>query len=210
VSELLETLGLSQLSATPSLESLYGTSSFSCPVCFDDFADLSQMVSLSCGHFYCIDCFVQYLATQISDGGGRSDIRCPSTRCRFLVDQVLLSSLLDAATYERWRTYLVNVYVREHQQQVKWCPGKGCKNAIWSQETRAMVRCSSCGTVSCFGCLEDGHWPASCEQMRWWKKERVQIDHGADVRAQEQSAAWIAENTVPCTQCGSPILRNGG
>lgn len=130
-----------------------------CPSCLDDFKlSENEMTCLSCGHFYCNDCFDRYLVLQIKEGGGKSILNCPALGCRFEVDHItILSILKDKSLYDRWSTFVVNTYVKENIL-VKWCPTEGCDRAISSSDPRGMVRCSGCGVLWCFSCQGDGHW----------------------------------------------------
>lgn len=95
---------------------------------------------------------------------------------------------------------------------IKWCPGKRCENAMRIQskdESRAnMVRCN-CGLIWCFSCLQEGHWPATCKQIKWYN-ETHDRKHSSDPDANEKTLEWLKKYTQDCPKCHSPIEKNGG
>jgi len=70
-----------------------------------------------------------------------------------------------------------------------------------------MVRCE-CGHIFCFSCMQEGHWPATCEQVKWYN-ETHQRKH-ADPNGEEKTLKWLEKYTQDCPKCTAPIEKNGG
>lgn len=70
--------------------------------------------------------------------------------------------------FRKYVKFVLNAYVEKHKN-LQWCPGRGCENAVQSASKTAMVRCD-CGLVWCFGCKLEGHWPAACEHIKWYRE----------------------------------------
>ena len=96
-----------------------------CPSCLEKY-QVGEMTGLSCQHLYCNDCFKKYLFIQINEGAGRVSIKCPTLKCKFVVDQLVLISHLETKSYQKWLSFVVNDYVVDlGSNRVKWCPTKG-------------------------------------------------------------------------------------
>lgn len=125
--------------------------SIMCTGCLEEY-HVGEMCGLACRHFYCTDCFSQYLKIQIEEGTHRlhkqrqtqiharlyiymyiltdacsfcawyactlcclqlsqfpgtpaDGLTCPAHKCKYLVDQVTLASLIDVEMY-RYSTHL--------------------------------------------------------------------------------------------------------
>jgi len=69
-----------------------------------------------------------------------------------------------------------------------------------------------CGHVWCFKCQRDGHWPATCEQYKWYtdlySKDELKVTFDSEQEA--LSVKWLLTYTQDCPKCGSPIEKNGG
>jgi len=181
-----------------------------CPSCLDDFP-LSEMVALNCCHLYCSKCLKDYVSMQINEGASEC-IKCPGYKCKFIMDEIMLSSLLNTEDYEKYIRFLANSYVEKHPH-IKWCPAKGCGLAIQQQgtQTSSMVMCR-CGLLWCWKCAKDGHWPASCDQLKWWNDIYAKDDHRVSFETEEeaQSVRWLLKYTQDCPKCTAPIQKNGG
>jgi ariadne-1 len=145
---------------------------------------------------------------QINEGHGDC-INCPAFKCKFIIDETLISSLVTHETHERYIRFLANSYIEKHPQ-IKWCPAKGCNYAIRKQGPQAgMVMCK-CGFMWCWKCLKDGHWPASCAQIKWWNSMYEKETSDYDSESEAASVKWLLQFTQDCPKCTSPIQKNGG
>lgn len=66
--------------------------------CFESYP-VGEMCALACKHYYCTDCYKSFLTVKINEGAGMDILTCPALKCKYMVDQVTLSSLIDTETY---------------------------------------------------------------------------------------------------------------
>jgi len=97
----------------------------SCPGCFDEDVPFT---TLTCGHFFCNDCWKEYLSIKIKEGKADT-ITCPAYKCGLNVDETTVKLLVDQDTYQRYSSFLVRSFV-DNNPYVQWCPSPGCENAI--------------------------------------------------------------------------------
>lgn len=72
-----------------------------------------------------------------------------------------------------------------------------------------MVKCD-CGIIFCFNCLEEGHWPARCDQVKWYNDTHGRKHGGNPKDANDKTLKWLQKYTQDCARCKSPIEKNGG
>eukprot|EP01124_Arcella_intermedia_P000217 TRINITY_DN10115_c0_g1_i1.p1 TRINITY_DN10115_c0_g1~~TRINITY_DN10115_c0_g1_i1.p1 ORF type:complete len:1098 (-),score=293.89 TRINITY_DN10115_c0_g1_i1:30-3323(-) len=179
-----------------------------CPSCLEDYP-LGFMSALPCGHFYCLDCLRDYLVNLVNDGNVDC-IPCPGYKCKYILDEIQISSYLNQEAYEKYVKFLANAYVESHPQ-IKWCPAKGCNLALRQISSGSMVMCK-CGLLWCWKCGKDGHWPTSCEQIKWWNDIYAKDESKVSFDSEDEAASvrWLLKFTQDCPKCGAPIQKNGG
>lgn len=167
-----------------------------CSICGED---EEKNFALRCGHGFCRDCWEQYLSLKIKEGEA-GEIQCPDFNCNLLVDEHAVKQLVSVEIYERYQSFLLRSFV-EANDAVKWCPAPKCGRAVNIDGASAQMISCACGHRFCFKCGEEAHLPASCQQVREWKKKS---------RDESETNHWITANTQPCPKCGSPTEKNGG
>ena len=172
-----------------------------CSVCFDEF-ESEEIFGMSCNHFFCRECYSDYLMVKINSEGQAADIPCPAQDCFLQVDEVTAMKLLpDGATKGRYLKLLARAFVRDNKS-LRGCPAPGCGNfarvALVSQAT--VVECS-CGEAFCSGCEAASHRPCSCEMMEKWN---------AKIQSDSESENWLKLYTRACPKCKAMISKDGG
>ena len=152
-----------------------------------------------CGHSFCLDCWDRYLTLHIAEG--QAYINCPHINCLSLVQEPTVKAIVSDDTYKKYCQFFMKSFV-EDNDKVKWCPAPGCGNAVTSDMIHrgATVQCH-CGYRFCFKCSEEAHQPATCEQIKLWKKK---------CQDESETNNWIAANTQECPKCQLPTEKNGG
>lgn len=89
----------------------------------------NEMAGLKCGHIFCIECWQQYLTRKIMDEGISETISCPA-KCNIRVDDVTVLRLIESPDVHRKYQHLITNSFVECNRNMRWCPGKNCKNAI--------------------------------------------------------------------------------
>lgn len=142
-----------------------------CDLCFEEI-DPSKLNSktstalLQCSHWFCDDCWTQYLITEMKKKDNPS-ICCPEDNCTSMVDLGVCLSLVGI--------HDVLQYIRQQdkmpmkEKEIKWCPVPNCNQLLCVSSDKIdscqmlSVVCQ-CGNEACFICLQPSHWPASCQQ----------------------------------------------
>ncbi|KAJ6845011.1 putative E3 ubiquitin-protein ligase ARI2 [Iris pallida] len=173
-----------------------------CNICFDEVSD-SAVTVMSCGHYYCSDCWIEHFIIRINEGQSRR-IRCMAPKCNFICDEAIVRSLVSRKhpdIAERFERFLLESYI-EDNKKVKWCPSKPhCGNAIRVEGDKCCEVECICGLQFCFSCLSEAHSPCSCLMWElWFKKVSGDLDN----------IGWVATNTKPCPKCHKAVEKNGG
>jgi len=160
-------------------------------------------------------------------------VRCPQKKCGVLLDAETVQRCLDInkdkTLVKKYQKFLLESYVQENDH-MKWCPGKGCDNAVRVTLLKSPLVSCACGTKFCFTCGNLPHHPTTCQMMKNWDKklEEAMKDKEfarAQVRANkaqqgvlgskqgkldDETEKFFASNTKECPQCDSTIIKDGG
>ena len=170
-----------------------------CTICYDEVRTYSALV---CGHAFCNTCYRTYLEVKIADEGHAAFYaRCPEPSCSLIVSPALVRSVVPPGDNRRRydkAASLARSYV-DDQPSLKWCPSD-CGAAVRARAGLLSVRCS-CAHRFCFGCMEDDHFPATCDDLRQWSIK---------CRDDSETFNWLVANTKACPKCGTSIEKNGG
>ena len=172
-----------------------------CSVCFDSIEG-DEIFGLPCSHFFCRDCYADYLECKVNSEGKASDILCPAKDCFLEVDEVTAMKLLPAGpTKERYLKLVARAFVRDNKN-LRGCPAPGCGNfARMAIASKPMTVKCACGEEFCSGCEQKSHRPCTCKMMKDWQ-EKIQSD--------SESENWLKLNTQPCPKCKAIISKDGG
>jgi len=171
-----------------------------CSICLDD-CKISRMTRIPCGHIFCNECWTGYIDTKINDGLV-TEMFCAAKGCKTQMDEVTILKLIskNPDLKEKYNKLVCQAYVRDNKN-IRWCPGKGCENAIRVQLLKDKEITCSCSTKFCFGCGELPHAPADCTMIKEWNNKN---------HSEGDDAKWIASYTKECPKCRSVIHKDGG
>ena len=153
--------------------------------CYSD-KPSNEFYSLSCRHRHCLECWRNYLGTNIVVNGSGKVMSCMS-RCNQVIDDEQIVKLLsnNEGLRERYQRSLIESFV-ETNRSTRWCPGNGCtmivKLKTYTPNYAPMIKCEICGAIFCFQCLEQWHEPMQCSLLRKWERKN---------RDESQTAKWI-------------------
>ena len=179
-----------------------------CPICYDDFSP-EQMMSMPCGHQFCLDCWHDFCDNAVNEGPASVNTTCPHAQCQEVVTEEEMSRALggpSAQQMKKFLTYQLRSFV-ESNSLTRWCPGKGCERIACAESALAMeaegnlANCESCSTRFCMVCGEEPHAPSSCKELDKWNEK---------CRNESETANWILANTKSCPRCRSRIEKNQG
>ncbi|KAL9954848.1 hypothetical protein ACROYT_G042431 [Oculina patagonica] len=187
-----------------------------CEICFqeimmheDSDVAASYLSLTACGHNYCNDCWKTHLRTQIEHG--HTDLRCPGYECNSAVDDVTLMSLVPSL-YGRHLTKRLETSL-EMDPEWKWCPADQCKLVVKATTPHVSsvqpvpVACV-CGTMWCFKCQEDAHWPATCEEAQVFRQKNA--SYAQMVKTEKKKVLITSVQVKHCPFCNYPVEKGMG
>ncbi|KAH7822019.1 putative RING finger protein [Monocercomonoides exilis] len=169
-----------------------------CEICYETITS-GEECRLPCQHTFCISCMESYLKSRISQGKSCLITSCPEGSCKIRVYPSLFTKLLNSKSESTYWMHLQNSFIDE-QPKMRWCPSPNCEWVAVKESFDEDVTCR-CGTIYCFKCGKEAHFPATCEMIEKWN---------IATSGEAMSSTWIYHNTKPCPKCKKPIQKNQG
>lgn len=173
-----------------------------CLVCYMEESDCpGGFFSLTCKHYFCIDCWIQYLKTNVFDQGQVLFTKCQQKDCNLLVSESIFEKFLkDEESLNNLKTGIQKNFT-DYNNDVKWCPSPGCDAAVRCESKSNKEIDCVCGYTFCFKCTKEGHRPCQCEMIKTWDKKNS---------SESENIKWITANTKQCPNCKKFIEKNQG
>ena len=178
-----------------------------CLVCFTEKNDLENpenYFSLSCGHYFCSDCWYEYLTEKLNDYLSAITTTCPQIGCNCIITQKIFTDILKQKSPEIFILYIKSCTKNftDYNTFIKACPSPGCETFIYcDQFGNKQVECPKCNFNFCFKCLKDGHKPCTCDMIDAWELKN---------KSESENIKWILVNTRKCPSCQKFIEKNQG
>ena len=118
---------IARVPLTP-LASIDGGKTCQCSICFDDF-NSGTFTSLTCGHYFCKDCWGGYITTSVKEGLS-GDLVCPGYKCTTLVPDELVVDIVKDEQCRKTYIKLITFQFVEFSKSLRWCPGVECGRVI--------------------------------------------------------------------------------
>jgi len=116
-------------------------------------------------------------------------------------------------SYDIYRSYVESSLERRlfSLGQYRKCPSRGCsKLLIIENQTKPSLMCS-CGQRVCASCLEEYHFPATCQQYKSYEKRLRQTnDHLLSSSGIGENTSYYIAQGKNCPTCGEFVEKNGG
>lgn len=152
-----------------------------CEICMESF-HRDEMTTLNCEHYFCCQCLLQYLNTQINSGLGI--IGCPN--CNEAIDGFIIQSMVPG---KMWDAY--NKASIRKKFQLADCP----KCAAVFEATSKIVRCVNCQFKFCMLCKDPAH-EGNCDDFK--------------MKAVIKEIEKRGERVAQCPGCKAPYLKDEG
>ena len=151
---------------------------------------------------------------------GHTYLRCPGHGCNVAVDDVTLMSLVPWL-YGRHLAKRVDNFL-ELNPEWKWCPADQCKlvvkatipqdsSKVCDAEHNGSVQpvpvACVCGTMWCFKCQEDAHWPATCEEAQVFRQKNASY---ARLVTRKEKELITSVQVKRCPSCYYPVEKGLG
>lgn len=220
----LQKLGLTPESASHSntLCRGPGDTQTMCDICCMEYSADEVCCLSSCRHYFCKECWQDHIKQHIHHN--LLATRCPAQGCSEVIGIDNMVQLFDSSASTTPTTgvagtaaetesspVLKDIY-REYLSSfvqfcpsLYWCPNPvGCTGIIHVEVPPLQgqgVTCEVCHHPYCLRCSGDPHRPATCDDMRSWR--RYCSAEGANI-------AFILVRTKRCPKCHRDIEKNGG
>jgi hypothetical protein len=115
-----------------------------CEICYMEYPSES-VISLPCGHMFCITCIDGYLCLEIKEARVLQ-IKCCQVDCEFVFDPEIIASIVSPSQYEKYLTFKRNK-LTELDPDSKWCPNPKCGQVVKRENSDSnYMKCADCGT----------------------------------------------------------------
>lgn len=178
-----------------------------CGICFGSLADVENTGTAltSCGHWFCDACWVAYCRSRLAMGS--VNINCPELKCSEIVDDAVLLTFVNIMEVLDLKRRENEILIQSSDSS-KWCPNPQCGRVIkiTNVEKASNLVCR-CGMQICFQCLQQAHWPISCDvAIAYWKRLKRNGDDSLLVNLSLQ----VKVRGKQCPQCKRFIEKRGG
>ena len=189
---------------SPKLKKIFqseGVESFgnTCLICDEEKND--TFCSLSCGHQFCGDCWLDYLKENLKSPLGALKAKCPQNKCNCIVGEDIYKKIIkDKNLLEKLDKAIYKNFINRNED-LKQCPNPHCHlYAKSNMHSSREIKCL-CGTTYCFKCSKESHRPCNCEMFEKWNILN---------KSSKNDEKWIEANTKKCPHCGQIIEKSKG
>jgi len=135
-----------------------------CGICFEKI-DSPANVALKCGHYFCNDCWTDYLKEKIINANVIK-ILCMQHGCTTVLDSKFIKNILDGKNdlIEKYDKFLNRKQKLEQSDKFKNCPFPNCEGFAEKTGKSKYVKCNF-GHEFCFECGNEPHGKKKCEEM---------------------------------------------
>ena len=174
-----------------------------CGVCYDEisFDDLAK-VKLTCKHYFCVDCWTEYLKEKINNANVYK-ISCMDHKCGHILDEKFVRSFIDKdnTLLDKYEKFLTRKKLMDSNKKIKFCPIPDCDGYAEKKKDK-YVKCNF-GHEFCFECLQKPHGKKKCakvidEGFEEWKSHTL-------VKRCPYCKFWTEKNEgcnhMTCSQC---------
>ncbi|EAR86452.3 IBR domain protein (macronuclear) [Tetrahymena thermophila SB210] len=179
-----------------------------CLLCFDSLEE-DNRYSLACQHYFCKDCFSQYIQEVFKEGQFCIFKTCPLDGCLERLGMEDFKQFLSEEKYNLYKRFLIKDAFGQ-SETILSCPQPNCPYVQMSVKDR-MIKVNQqnitclCNHEYCNQCKEIGHYPCCCGDFRKWLSKIE--SQGASANLNDE---WFIMNTKPCPKCKIFIEKNQG
>lgn len=169
--------------------------------------------ALNCGHFFCNECWLHFLRSQVRDGRKSVFTSCMAMSCtdascnhKFgcacneMVPEGIFEEILknDVELLDKYKKWVAGSFV-EGQANVKWCTRPNCNNVVEDRSGAPKAVSCKCGNSFCFHCGDGAHTPCPCDLVKKWKLKE---------KSDDATEIWLRARTKQCPKCTVRIEKN--
>ena len=135
-----------------------------CNICFEIIKSPNK-VKLKCEHYFCEDCWLDYLKEKISNANV-SKIACMQSGCTTILDSKFIKNILEGNKdlIDKYAKFYNRKKALEQSDKIKLCPFPDCEGYAKKKGKSKYVKCNF-GHEFCFECGNAPHGKKKCEEM---------------------------------------------
>ena len=140
------------------------TSNKECALCFEAIENPAE-VKLKCGHYFCKDCWIDYLKEKITNANV-SKILCMQHGCGGIIETKFIKDILkdNKDLSDKYDKFYQRKKMLEKSDKVKFCPFPDCEGYAEKKTKNKYVKCNF-GHEFCFECGNAPHGKKKCSEM---------------------------------------------
>ncbi|KAI3872016.1 hypothetical protein MKX03_009876 [Papaver bracteatum] len=133
---------------------------FVCEICVETKTISESFHIKGCGHSYCSECMVRYVASKIQVNV--TSIGCPEMNCQGVLEPEFCKSILPPEVFDRWGKAQCEALILGDQNI--YCPFKDCSAPLLDEGRGKIVRseCPHCNRMFCARCKVPWHQGIIC------------------------------------------------
>jgi len=163
-----------------------------CPVCM---CEVTDGVTLGCGHEYCGQC-LDHLLQSVSS----FPLTCMGDQCQVPLSLGFMKTRLGSSAMDQLLDRAAETYIKRHPEDYRFCPTTDCAHIYRPGPEGSVLQCKGCLMHICPACAVEAHPGFTCAERR--------AGSDPNERAYRQ---WKEENDVrPCPRCGVDIQKANG
>ena len=174
-----------------------------CGVCSDEISAVDKAkVKLPCNHYFCFDCWSEYLKEKINNANVYK-ISCMEHKCGYILEEKFVKSIIgsDNTLVEKYDKFLTRKKLMDSNKKIKFCPIPDCDGYAEKKKSK-YVQCNF-GHEFCFECGQQPHGKKKCakvidEGFEEWKSHTL-------VKRCPYCKFWTEKNEgcnhMTCSQC---------
>lgn len=175
------------------------TNNNTCLVC--DWPRDDTFDSLECNHFFCGDCWTDYLSVKSDDLLACFSTTCPQKGCSLVVRESYFFKYIKSSLQKEKFCKAILKNFTNYNSDLKICPSPTCNICVKCETHVAKEITCVCGTVFCFKCWKESHRPCSCELVQRWEIRS---------KSDTENDKWVKANTKQCPHCKQRIEKSQG
>ncbi|KAF8056713.1 hypothetical protein FPV67DRAFT_648613 [Lyophyllum atratum] len=177
-----------------------------CPVCFDE---VTNPVTLPCGHSWCRDCISRYLTSAIDNKYFPLTCLGGNAKCREHVPLQVARQFLTISEFDAIVDAALAFYIHSRPDEFHYCPSPDCPQIYRRAPRETVLQCPSCLLRICPSCHVEAHDGFTCPDPEgdnklfrvWMKNHDVKPCPGCKVPIERAEGC----HHMTCTQCKTHI-----
>jgi RanBP-type and C3HC4-type zinc finger-containing protein 1 len=205
--EVQRRVNLQKILSIHELPLVRSTSSFSCPICFDDIPPGGGVILRDCLHIFCIDCLRGHV-----EASSAAIISCPFNDGNYICTSQLLEheirALVTPEVYERLQVMSIQEAESREANSFHCCTADCHGWCIYEDDVNTFD-CPVCNHSNCLTCKAQ-HEGATCRQYQDSLRARATNDVAAQ-RTQKKIEKMLKKgDAMNCPTCKIVVMKKDG